>query len=357
MWWGSHRVRWRPRPGSWLDRWGTPLATVGTIVTCALSLGGLAWALISSDEGRLKAILLWCIGSASVIAILMVKMARREHQDVRYGRALEPLHMSHHLLRDASYMRYIQGRDERDWKAIVEESLRQFQSAMSVATGSPCHATIKTVVDHGAAGGRSDAGLDGLIVDTYLRSSPRNATFRHGVRSNTVANNSDFRHLFSVEKNNRCWSHDDLLQLEGYENPHWPDNPTPRNVPYRSTMVWPIRKVIRDGTSTEPVDFIVHGFLTIDSPDANVLVFERHFHLGAGYADDLLGVLWDPKHVREVSMALDAPGLDRSQKEALVAPSRGQDTTGPRRENDPTCGGSAVSGSNVQSRDAREEQL
>jgi len=70
-------------------------------------------------------------------------------------------------------------------------------------------------------------------------------------------------------------------------------------------MVWPIRKVLREGTSTRPHEFYIYGFLTVDSREPNVLIFERHFHLGAAYADHLLSVLWNPDELRRVHRTLD----------------------------------------------------
>lgn len=38
------------------------------------------------------------------------------------------------------------------------------------------------------------------------------------------------------------------------------------------------------------------------------MVYERHFPLGAGYADHLFGVLWDPDHLRDVHLVLGGGG-------------------------------------------------
>jgi hypothetical protein len=295
---------WRPTPGSkWEHRLNFGAAAV-TIITGSLALATVTWSLASTDDGRIKALLWWSFGVTAAVAFLIRKLLVREHADVRYGRCLEPLHLAHHLLRDASYARYIAKAREAEWKPLIEESLSQFQQAFSIAVGAPCHVSIKTVEDGESSGGRSDQSLDKLIVATYARSQQRPPRVRAGVQQNTVANNTDFRFLFSIEKNNRCWYHNDLLKLENYENPHWPDDPKPRNVPYRATMVWPMRKILSEGSATDSIDQIVHGFLTIDSMEPNVLVYERHFPLGAGYADHLFGVLWDPDHLRDVQMAI-----------------------------------------------------
>lgn len=289
---------WRPQAGS---RWEHRLQFVAAVLTIAggsASLAALTWTLASTADGRVKALLWWSFGITAAVAFLLRKLLIREHADIRYGRCLEPLHLSHHLLRDASYKRYIERASEREWKALVEQSLFQFQRAFSIATAAPCHATIKTVTDKESGSGTSNQSLEKLKVDTFARSQRRDPNKRPGIGDNTVANNTDFRILFSREKNNRCWYHNDLLELENYENPHWPEDPRPKNVPYRATMVWPIRKIVSDESPTANIDHIVHGFLTIDSLEPQILLYERHFPMGAAYADHLFSVLWDPEHLR-----------------------------------------------------------
>lgn len=179
-----------------------------------------------------------------------------------------------------------------------------------IAIGAPCHATVKHLTDPTGHTGRSAPSLEDLIVETFARSSQRAPTVRAGVPANSVGRNTDFRQLFSPDENNRCWYHNDLLTLDKgvYDNPHWPADPTRRNVPYRSTMVWPIRKVLREGTATTPHELYIHGFLAIDCPEADVLDYDRHFDLGAAYADHLLSVLWDTHELRNVHLAVMAPG-------------------------------------------------
>lgn len=294
-----------------------------TILLGSFSLAGLTWTLASTQDGRIKALLWWSFGVTAAGAFLIWRLVVREHADVRYGRCLDPLHGAHHLLRDAAYKRYIEDAVEADWKPVVCQALSQFQKAFSTALGAPCHVTVKTVVDGESSGGRSDQSLEKLVVNTWARSEDRSPRMRTNVASNTVANNTDFRFLFSSEKNNRCWYHNDLLRLENYENPHWPQDPSARNVPYRSTMVWPIRKILRDGGVSDQVDQVVHGFLTVDCQEPEVLVYERHFPLGAGFADHLFGVLWDPEHLRQVQEVVAGgrpPHSRRSTQERVPEP-------------------------------------
>lgn len=265
-----------------------------------MALAAFVWSVASTNDGRIKALLVWAIGTTVIFGFMTMRVFKRENRETRYGRALASQHKAHHLLRDASYARYIARKPESEWRPIVQEALVQFAGAFTIATGASCHATIKSVLGPEAALGQGERTPDSLEVETYLRSVKREPTVRPGVRRNTVGQNTDFRFLFDPErrKSNRCWFHNDLLTYEGYDNPHWPERPTARNVPYRSTMVWPIRKVLREDAGDAQDEHYIHGFLTIDSAEPDILDWERHFHLGAGFADHLLSVLWNPEQLR-----------------------------------------------------------
>lgn len=297
---------WRPSPGS---KWEQRIHLVGatlSIVLGSLTLASITWSLASTADGRIKALLWWCYGVSAAGAFVVFSVQKREHKETRFARALGSTHLAHHKLRDAAYERYIGSYQEQVWKQTVQDSLREFAAAFSVATGAPCHATIKTLIDPRGASGRSSVPPDELIVDTYVRSGARKPRVRAGVPANSVGRNTDFRQLFSPDADNRCWYQNDLLAIDPvmYENPHWPENPTRRNVPYRSTMVWPIRKVVREGTDTTPHELYIHGFLTVDSREADIFDYDRHFDLGAAYADHLLSVLWNPEELRQVHNAV-----------------------------------------------------
>lgn len=304
---GDNGDWWRPLPGSKADARLQFLAAALSIGAGSASLAALTWTLASTNDGRIKALLWWAIGVTALGAFVYYRLLQRESKESRYGRALENLHMAHHTLRDAAYSRYIARAPEADWKLLVEQSLGKFARSFSIASGASCHVTVKIVTDTKNALGAAIWSADELEVDTYCRSVARPFQVRPNVQRNTIGHNTDFRYLFNAEANNRCWFHNDLLTLENYDNPHWPESPSVRNVPYRSTMVWPIRKVLREGGAADPNDYYIHGFLTVDSSEPHIFVYERHFHLGAGFADHLLSVLWDPDDVRQAHEAVVAP--------------------------------------------------
>lgn len=296
---------WRPRPGSKAEQRLNFLGAAVSITATSFALAGITWSLASTDDGRIKALLWWCFGVTGLVAYVLYQVKAREHRDVRFARALECTHKAHHILRDAAYERYILGCAEDVWSRSVQVSLQQFSQAFSVACGAACHATIKMVYDP-VSGGEGRTSPSELVVQDFARSEPRSFTMRSGVPANTVGRNSDFEHLFSRDSDNRSWSCNDLLALQPgtYKNPHWPEDPSKRTVPYRSTMVWPIRKVLQVADGSRPQDMYVYGFLTIDCRHPGLLDEVQHFDLGAAYADHLVSVLWNPKQLGTLAAKL-----------------------------------------------------
>jgi hypothetical protein len=230
-----------------------------------------------------------------------------------------PLAFGSSLLARAAFCRFIENLPQDRWSSQVELALNEFAAGFSVATGSQCHATIKIISDIGT--GREKAPLDSLEVRTFARTAPRAETNRPGILKNTVGGNTDFRALFGTDVDNRCWHCNDLLTIDQnfYANPHWPSNPDKRNVPYRSTMVWPIRKVLKEASSTSNQEIYVLGFLTIDSKEPNILDYPRHLELGAAFADHLITVLWDPSELRSIHQELVGPSANAVSKQTTLS--------------------------------------
>jgi hypothetical protein len=135
-----------------------------------------------------------------------------------------------------------------------------------------------------------------IVVADLYRSG--NATQRSRPQKNDLVHlNTDFEALFDQEKD-YCF-HNDLIALhkaKKYKNSHWPDSP-PSNPAYRSTIVWPIRKIrdhplsIPDYVNSENEQQELFGFLCVDSKKTNVFVEPEDVQLGAAYADTLFHVL------------------------------------------------------------------
>ncbi len=300
-----------PRDGVWRN-----LARVDTVFALAAAAGTIlsGWHLVGSNSGRILLLLGWAAVMTSVIAgfgIATVVFVRRVGQRIEAGQnrnaqaivarlaereriadSLEEFHQAHHLLRDAVFAKEAMGAGPKKIQQIVEDSLRHFAKGMTVAVGVPCHATIKTASPPKDVS-LSNTRQNDYLVSNYARSEQRDTHQRRAGMDNTIGANSDFR--FLMDRNatvRRCWWSNDLLALSAYDNPHWPENPRPDNVPYRAAMVWPIRYIINPATHTEPADIYQVGFLAVDCAVVDVFDLDKHFPLGAAYADHLLATIW-----------------------------------------------------------------
>jgi len=162
---------WRPAPGSKAEQRFQFIEAALGIAGTSFAVAAATWTFASSEDGRMKALLWWAFGATAFGAFVIFWLVRRESTEVRYGRTLGPFHEAHHRLRDAAYERYIAASPRDDWNSTVEESLREFASAFSIALGANCHATIKTVAPPDGATGQSDISSENLEVDTFARSA------------------------------------------------------------------------------------------------------------------------------------------------------------------------------------------
>lgn len=289
---------WRPAPHSKWNYRLSFLADALGIVLGSFTLAGITWTLASTNDGRIKALLWWTFGITAVVGLIVYRLLKREHRETRFGRALSTTHSAHHRLRDAAYARFIMRQPEATWAPVIETALADFATSFSIATGSDCHVAVAQVVAADMVPPTLAHDFNHYQVLVKYRSSPRSPVRSVPDSENTVGRNTDFRELFRTDRNMPCWHNNDLLQETLYDNTHWPEKRTKSTVPYRATMVWPIRKVLVTGTASQRQQVYMYGFLTVDSPDPHVFEYKRHFHLGAAFADHLVSVLWDPAHLR-----------------------------------------------------------
>lgn len=303
---------WVPAAGSGKERLVNFLGAAASIAGTAFAVASIIWLTVDSQDGRMKALLVWAVGVTAFGAYMVYQLNKRDHRDIRFAKALPAAHQAHHLLRNASYARYIEQVPRKDWVDEVRGATAAMASAFSVATTAACHVTVKLVRNPNGGDGGEAASPNGWVVDTLCRSEPRSFSRRDELDADKVGDNTDFKELFSADPEKRCFHHNDLLNTGDlvYRNSHWPDRPTAKNVGYRSTMVWPIRKVVNEGADPndldKPLDIVVVGFLTVDSKETGIFDYSRHFEMGAAFADHLLSVVWDPELLRALHNAPDA---------------------------------------------------
>lgn len=228
-----------------------------------------------------------------VTSLLAGTLILREIQTARrlsYGEVLAPVHNAVHYVRDTLHL--ISGLDEKDFATVhVSRVLNDLATAMSIVTGTSCRASIKVVAgdnrieDLGAMSSKERARH--LLVRTFARDTI-NPLGPERERADFLSDNSDLRDLFQ-DRNRRVFFSNDLHQLYrkgGYRNSHLPDEAFEKwPLPYKSSIVWPIRRVGGTSALSQDADFL--GFLCVDSPMTNVFVSRYDFEIGAMIADTL----------------------------------------------------------------------
>jgi hypothetical protein len=245
--------------------------------------------------------------------VLLFGLLFREITRIRkekYANIQHDLHDIQHIARDQhTLFDLMQDRTEENLKLQshlvqrnLQDCLNSFASALSIVTGTKCRAAIKMI--------EPGANPEKPVVFTYMRDidSERHTKSddqnRKADGSDLLEDNSDFVSVFS-EEGPRWFFCNDLTTQPNYNNSRDPNlksrslsgikavwnlfRPVEWKVPYRSTIVWPIRQMKME----EDIggEFSFAGFLTIDSPHRNV--FDENFdtHLGAGVADCFYHIL------------------------------------------------------------------
>jgi hypothetical protein len=169
-------------------------------------------------------------------------------------------------------------------KASIEEILNVYSNIYSIITATKCRLSIK-MVDFGDIGlfSSSEANIGEHIYvftlarDTSSTRENKNADLkREKEKLDQLIKNTDFLSLWDMEHDDTGFFHSPDLRAEKeyesssltfwrtkQENPgsvaikDWP-------LPYRSTIVWPIRQEPRSDLGLEGYDTV--GFLAVDSP-------------------------------------------------------------------------------------------
>ena len=239
--------------------------------------------------------------------ILLFGLLFREITRIRkekYANIQEDLHGIQHAIRDQlTILDLMEGKSEDKillHGSIVEKNvqdcLNRLATIFTLLTGTKCRATIKMI----------EAGEnDEPVVYTFMRDedSERAHQFedqsRRDGEEDLLDENTDFKFVFGTE-GHRWFFCNDLPSQSNYLNSRdknlanrnlagyraflnmW--KPIDWNLPYSSTIVWPIRQKQIPALNA---DFSFLGFLTIDSRHRGV--FDERFdtHLGSGVADSL----------------------------------------------------------------------
>ncbi len=159
-----------------------------------------------------------------------------QRRDARHAAAAPQVHEVFHLIRDAAYLRIVDGEraDLRSLLAHLRRIAVATAAVLSITTDTPCRVTIKQL----------QLEDDALQVFDLKRSHGR---ARQDV-VDKVEDNSDFEAICSgAESFFFCNDLPALAAGGTYKNSHAVPGDA---LPYSSTIVWPIRKMLGDWSGT-----------------------------------------------------------------------------------------------------------
>lgn len=191
-------------------------------------------------------------------------------------------------------------------RMMISELLSMQADAYSTMTGTNCRSCVKMIEvvnqDAGSTFTREDLYVFTLARDG--RSEQLNRQHdekRNKEKQDKLSENSDFLQLWDESAPDPGYFHsNDLMQDKNYESSslkYWTTlgrqglkhNTENWRLPYRSTIVWPIRQDVRKHLGIN--DFRVLGFLAVDSQATNAFERDLHVDLGTVLANALFPIL------------------------------------------------------------------
>lgn len=276
---------------SWFEWFHTVYASI--VIVSAISI---AW----GDPSSTKELLLLGMFLAYFVTLLFFliiftfKFARK----ARYAEATKCIHDAIHTARDAyHYLDWCHSPDREKvvfdnhrFRELMVTALTSASAAFSLVSGLKCRTTIKVL-------GQNDDGT--LYVSTVARDTVscglcKKIDDAEG-KQHLVSKNTDF-HLIS-EGNRPYFFNNNLPKYPNYLNTSQDiasyGNNGKWNLPYKSSIVWPIRYVWEKGEAAindgeKPEDF--YAFLTVDSSSQEAFIEEFDVQMGAALADALFPV-------------------------------------------------------------------
>ena len=211
--------------------------------------------------------------------------AAQQRLQARFGAAMPLLHATLGRIRDSGYAMLLSSTDvpDRTFQLTLKEAARSMAELFKATTGVPVRITLKQVI----LIGYDDAGVSILGVEDIVRDR---AALRKG--RDRVDENTDFHRIVYL-KEDRFFCNDlqELLDAGTYRNSHVTQDD---ELKYRSTVVWPIRKL--HDTRDDEVGYEISdgqdlvAFLCVDSAGPGAFS-EYDVELGAGLAAALYPVL------------------------------------------------------------------
>jgi len=273
------------------------VALVADIITIIAIF--IAWFCV--DNKPLKEIILTGV-LAIIFGLILAYVIWQEYRytrKARYAEATYSIHNCVHLLRD--YYHEIETMQEIDCKHYLTKVTTSLANAFSLVTATHCRATIETIQiinyskDDFYKLSEPRERVKYLFADTFCRdsiSSTSNSEEEIDFNLHPIGNNTDFRELY-LNADMRFYYCKDTLTA----NPPYQSTAilTGGKLPYRSILVWPIRKMVFD--QDKPCNNLLNkkqdiiGYLCVDSARRDVFREDYDVELGAIVADSLFTFL------------------------------------------------------------------
>ena len=140
-----------------------------------------------------------------------------------------------------------------------------------------------------------------MNAETYCQDSETTKLLGEVMEKQPVLHNSPLNRLF-MDHNKSCWFDNDLPKNRTYENTKmeyyrrkFDKKRGEYPFPYKSMIVWPIRRVYESSSNDKENGFHEHqdilGYLSLTSPSRGVFEHRYDFDLGAAVADALFIVM------------------------------------------------------------------
>lgn len=214
----------------------------------------------------------------------------------RYSEATKAIHDTVHASRDAyHYLDWCVSSkhpdvvyNEGDFCEKTTRILTSLSTAFTLVTGTKCRSSLKVI-------GQDEN--DDLFVTTLARDNTstedKNNRYNDANKRHLISANTDFMLIAGHDYN--YFFHNNLPKYDDYQNSSIEEYRSPNDsrkwvLPYKSTIVWPIRYKRRNNENNDR-DADLYGFLTIDSSSRNVFSDKYDVDMGAIVADSLFATL------------------------------------------------------------------
>lgn len=261
------------------------IGLIGTLVGIVLSV--IALTTKGNTEGTL--VILFLLVSLIITFIVMLVRERKFLKKERYADAVS-------AISDVfQEMKKVAARMQTDNAPQVREQLEKVVGAIaktfSLVTGKNCRACIKVLLSEKKHGGGTSFYVETLCRDKITPVEQKEQGTKHPLEQNT-----DFETIFKGEDS---FFANNLPGIPpGYKNSSfnvYGDPATTREwkLPYKSTIVWPVRErkpAVAPGCEEEQN---LMGYLCVDAKDTHVFSRRYDVDLGVAFAEALYGLLKD----------------------------------------------------------------